>query len=394
MEKALRILVFCETNTTYGRGILEGLTKYAHEHNWILSFEQRGRSERPFGRYTPLRADGIITRTYHRSMYDILRESGLPMVELLGQVDRDVLPAVTMDEKYLAHLITDHFLERGLRRFAYYCMEDAPLFYPRREYFLEYLEQLGYPCEVYPTQWAQSDYVFPRWREKYRPKLAKWLQSLKKPVALYASLDQCGQVILELCQELGIRVPQEISLVAVGNDEWVCRLLRPSLSSVDGNSYVIGYHAAQILDRKIKQEPVEPKTLFIPASFLAVRQSSDFYSVGDPDIEHALTFIRENACQRIQLRDILHEVNISQRTLYRGFAKYLNRTPQSEILRVQMETACQLLRETNFSVAAVAHRCGFSNDIYFVQAFRRERGVTPNAYRQQCRYGTFSNDVD
>ena len=385
-----RILVFCETNTSYGRGIIEGLSQYAREKNWILSFEQVGRDARQFERYKPWRADGVVIRSYYRSTYAKIQQSGIPFVELLGYAETNTPPDVTMDERRVAELVVDHVVARGLRTFAYYCMEDSPIFYGRRHFFLERLLTLGYPCDVYPVRWRERDYTFPRWSEKYRAKLAKWLKGLPKPVALFASLDQCGQVVLELCQELGIRAPQEISLVAVGNDDWICNLLRPTLSSVDGNSFAIGWHAAHILERKMNGESVEKKTIFVPAGFLATRQSSDFYAVGDPDVETALTFIRENACQRITVQDILDEINVSQRTLYRLFAKYLGRTPQDEIMNVQIERAKTLLRETNDSVAAVAFQCGFASDVYFIRAFRREVGTTPNMFRLQYRFDSDS----
>ncbi len=381
-----RILVFCETNTSYGRGIVEGLLRYGRERNWILSFEQVGRDARSFERYRPWRADGIVIRSYYRSTYNRVLQSGVPFVELLGYAESNVAPAVTMDEQRVAELVVDHFLERGLRSFAYYCMEDSPIFYARRYFFLRRLEELGYLCDVYPTKWRVRDYAFPQWSEKYRDKLAKWLKGLPKPIALFASLDQCGQVVLELCHELGIRVPQDISVVGVGNDDWICGLLRPTLSSVDGNSFAVGWHAAQILDRKMNDQTVENRTIYVPAGFLATRKSSDFYAVGDPDVEAALSFIRDRACQRITIDDVLSEINVSQRTLYRAFSKYLGRTPQDEIIRVQIERAKTLLRETNDSIMSVAFQCGFSSDVYFVRAFRREVGTTPNAFRQQFRF--------
>lgn len=161
--------------------------------------------------------------------------------------------------------------------------------------------------------------------------------------------------------------------------------MRPPLSSVDGNGFVVGWRAAQILERKMNGETVDDKTIYVPANFLATRRSSDFYAVGDPDVEKALTFIREYACRRIRIQDVLCEVNVSQRTLYRGFEKYLGRTPQEEIMRVQMEQAKILLRETNDSVSTAAYQCGFSSDVYFIKAFRREVGTTPNTFRQQFR---------
>ena len=385
-----RILVFCETNISFGRGIIEGLSQYAREKNWMLSFEQAGRDARSFERYKPWRADGIVIRSYYRSTYNRILQSGVPFVELLGYAESNVAPAVTMDEQRVAELVVQHFLERGLRSFAYYCMEDSPIFYARRFFFLRRLEELGYSCDVYPTKWRVRDYAFPQWSEKYRDKLAKWLKGLPKPIALFASLDQCGQVVLELCQELGIRVPQEISVVAVGNDDWICNLLRPTLSSVDGNSFAIGWRAAQLLEQKMNGEKTENKTIYVPPSFLATRKSSDFYAVGDPDVEAALTFIRERACEHITVQDVLNEINVSQRTLYRAFSKYLGRTPQDEIIRAQIERAKTLLRETNDSIVSVAFQCGFSSDVYFVRAFRREVGTTPNAFRQQFHFDSES----
>lgn len=387
-KKTFRVLAFCETNTKYGRDILEGIDQFAREKNWILSFEQRGRFDLSLNRYLPWQADGIITRTPQLSLARIIQESGLPIVELLSSSQNVNNRAdITMNEKVMSKMIADHFIEHGLRQFAYYDMENAPMFYTRRNSYLEYLASLGYSCIVYPSTWSHRDDCFPQWNDKYRKKLSKWLLALPKPIAVYASLDQCGQVVLELCQELGILVPQEISLVAVGNDEWVCRMMHPTMSSVNGNSYKTGYLAATLLEKKMRHEPVENEINHVSPDYLVIRQSSDFYSIGDPDIEKALLFIRENACRRIQLKDILHEVNISQRTLYRGFDKYLHRTPQAEILRVQMEEAKCLLRETHFSIASIALQTGFSSDIYFIQAFRRECGITPNLYRIKNRFG-------
>ncbi|MDO5580370.1 MAG: substrate-binding domain-containing protein [Planctomycetia bacterium] len=402
-KKTFRVLAFCETNTKYGREILEGVSQFAREKNWILSFEQRGRFELSFDRYLPSTADGIISRTIHFSANEILEKSGVPFVELMGAVPRNQNGKKTLsrkkfsdigtDENALAKMIADHFIERGLRQFAYYDMENVPMFYPRRNAYLEYLSSLDYSCHVYPSTWTCQDCYFPQWHEKYRKRLSKWLLALPKPIGLFASLDQCGQIVLELCQELGIRVPQEISLVAVGNDKWICRMMNPAMSSVNCNSFAVGYLAAALLEKKMRHEPIASNAntgggTTVQPQYLAIRQSSDFYSVGDPDIEKALLFIRENACNRIQLKDILNEVIISQRTLYRGFDKYIHRTPQAEILRVQMEEAKCLLRETQFSIACIARRTGFSNAIYFIQVFRRECGMTPNVYRIQNRFGS------
>ena len=384
MSSKARVLILCETSSTHGRDIVEGINHFALEHDWNLNFEQRGRYDTTSHRFAPWNVDGIICRTYHRSMYQVLQDSNLPLVELFGQPNTGIENEVAIDEQSLATMIVNHFLERGHRRFAYYCMEDAPFFHERRERLISTLATHGYSCDIYPTRWIDSDYFFPQWHEKYRAPLTKWLKGLPKPIALYAALDNHAQIILNICREEGIRVPQDISVVGVGNDEWLCQLYKPSISSVDASGYTIGYIAAKLLWEKMEKIHIVRDRINVPCSFLAVRQSSDFYSIDDPDIDRALAFIREHACNRIQINDIVNEINVSERTIYRGFKKYLGRTPQVVILRTQMETAMQLLRETTISVAGIARRTGFSTPEYFVRAFRRECGITPNVYRKQC----------
>lgn len=172
-----RVLVFCETNTSYGRGVLEGLSQYAAEKNWILSFEQRGRDARSFERYKPWRADGIVVRSYYRSFYNKLQNVGLPLVELLGYADSNAFPAVTMDERRVAELVVDHFLERGLRRFAYYCMEDAPIFYARRDFFLQRLERWG----IRATSILQNGaFATTRFRDGTKSIVRNWRNGFKR----------------------------------------------------------------------------------------------------------------------------------------------------------------------------------------------------------------------
>lgn len=386
MTESKRVFILCETSSTHGRDIVEGINHFGLEHDWILNFEQRGRFDTTAKRFSPWNADGIISRTYHKSMHRVLRESNLPLIELFGSPYTGIDNEVAIDENSLAVMIVDHFLERGLRRFAYYCMEDAPFFHERRNCLLNYLNQKGYDCDICPTTWRNSDYFFPQWHEKYRAQVTKWLKGLPKPIALYAAIDNHAQIILNICREENIRIPQEISVVSVGNDEWLCHLYRPTISSVDASGYTIGYMAAQLLQAKMEGTAVPKEKIKVPPSFLAVRQSSDFYSIGDPDIEKALLFVRDNACNRIQIADVANSVALSERTLYRGFKKYLNRTPQEEILRIQMETAQRFLRETTLPIIAIARRTGFSTPEYFIRAFKRECGMTPNVYRKKCRF--------
>ncbi|MDO5554601.1 MAG: substrate-binding domain-containing protein [Planctomycetia bacterium] len=389
-----RVLLFIETTNHFGRTIVEGINHYALEHNWLISFEQRGRFDPIKQQPNFLQADGIISRTFLRDSQDALVQLGLPMVELVGAFGPQLPIEVTMDEDLQTRMVFDHFYERGLRHFAFFNVEDAPVMTNRKNAFLNLVAERGFPCHTCFFPLRESNYAMPQWREEYREPLRQWLLSLPKPIGLYAGIDAHAKIILELCSELEIPVPRHISVVGVENDEWFCRIQHPTLSSVDTAGYTIGYRAAELLEAKMNGTYQKQPTVLVPPSFLAIRESSDFYAVDNEDILDALSFIRENACNRINTNDVVEAIGISRRSLYRGFERYLHRTPQDEIMRIQIETAKILLRETNILVTSIAARAGFTTPEYFVRAFRRETGMTPNQYRKQSLYGVANDDSD
>jgi LacI family transcriptional regulator len=146
-----------------------------------------------------------------------------------------------------------------------------------------------------------------------------------------------------------------------------------------------GYEAAQLLDRMMRGEPVPAEAKLIPPLGIAERQSSDVYAIDDNDIVTALRYIREHACEGITVANLLRVVPLSRRMLEHRFQQLVRRTPHAEIIRIRMERASRLLRETDLSLADIATRSGFADADYLSVAFKKKVGVSPRAYRQQAR---------
>jgi LacI family transcriptional regulator len=102
-----------------------------------------------------------------------------------------------------------------------------------------------------------------------------------------------------------------------------------------------------------------------------------------PDIALAVRYIREHACDGIDVENVLKHVSISRSSLERRFQELLGHAPGDEIRRTRVQKACKLLIETDLKLIDIAVRCGFEYPSYFSRAFRREMGMAPNKYRAE-----------
>lgn len=326
------------------------------------------------------RGDGILTRTGTSAIADAVRQTGAPMVELRSPRLNPGTPWVGVDNRAMGRIVAEHLMQRGFRSFGVYEIGTEIFFEQRRVNFIETVAAAGCSCSVYhakgpperPSQW-----------ERHQEELARWVQGLPKPVGIMACTDQLGFYLLEACARAGVSVPEEVAVVGVENEESLCAMAVPSLSSVRFNAEAAGYEAASILDRMMAGEPPPAEPVFFEPLGVAVRGSSDVVAIDDREIAQAVRFIREHACEGISVTDVLREVPLSRSVLERRMQAALGRAPKEEINRVRIERVKELLSGTDLSLAAIAHRTGFRGPQYLVEVFRRRIGVTPGAYRQQ-----------
>jgi LacI family transcriptional regulator len=371
-----------ETSLAYGRGVVEGIARYALEHGpWSVQFEARAIDSLPPKWLKNWRGDGIISRTVSLKAARMLKATHRPLVEMLGS-PKFGLAQVRGDFEAMARVASEHFLGGGLRQFAYFTCEETYFTKAHGDPFRAAVEAHGHACLVYPAPSTRE--IVQHWDERQRPSVLRWLRSLPRPIGVYTSGDTHAVRLLDCCRELDIAVPEEMAILGVGNDPVICETLRPTLSSIDLDPRRIGYEAARLLDRKMAGKRAD-ETIWVPPSHIAVRQSTDLLAIDDPDMADAMRFIREFACAGIDVASVAEKVGLSLSVLERRFRKFLGRTPKSEILRVQIAHAQQLLAETDISCESVARKCGFRSQTYFTMAFRREVGMTPKAYRRMDR---------
>jgi LacI family transcriptional regulator len=212
-----------------------------------------------------------------------------------------------------------------------------------------------------------------------------WLAQLPRPVGLMACYDIRAQQLLDMCRELELAVPEQVAVIGVDNDELLCNLCTPPLTSVIPDTHQTGYVAAQLLDRMMNGRKVSSDPLFIEPLGIALRQSTDILAINDPEIARAMRIIRERATLGLNVRQLMEQLPLSRRVFESRFQKRLGCTPHDMIVRIRMDRVRQLLRETDLPLETISHRCGFSHVEYLSAAFRKLTGVSPGAYRRRVR---------
>jgi LacI family transcriptional regulator len=377
------VAMLIETSRSYARGILRGVREYMAEHGpWSVYLEARALDSRVPPWLARWRGDGILTRTFGRRMARAVTRTGAPAVELRATRLRTGFPFVGVDNRAVGRMTAEHFLERGFRSFGCLELDAESYFVERRDDFAAAVEAAGCRCahRTLPGRRETS-----REWERQQEELARWVKGLEKPVGLLACTDQLGFWLIDACARAGVKVPEEAAVVGVEDDETLCLMSRPSLSSVRFNAERTGFVAALLLERLMKGgRPPKAPTLIEPLG-IVTRQSSDVVAVPDAAVAAALRLIRARACEGLRVEDVVRRVPLSRSALERRMRRFIGRSPKEEIDRVRFDEVRRLLAGTALPLARVAERTGFSHTAYLCESFRREFGETAGAYRARTR---------
>ena len=386
MVRMPKVALLVETSRGYGRDLLRGVMRYSRLHGPWGFYLTPGDFVQALPRMRSWGGTGIIARVETPAVARAILASGLPTIAL-GLSDEQLRPAsplsrlseVVSDSQGAGRMAAEHLLERGFRHYAYVGAADRVWSGRRQESFCGRIREAGFEPRVYrlpPSRRAQA------W-EREQPMLADWLGALPRPVGVMACNDDRGRQVLVACRDAGLRVPEEVAVVGVDNDELLCELADPPLSSVALNAEAGGYRAAALLDRMMRGAKSKPKRLLVEPLHVVARRSTEIIALDDAEVAAAVHFIQDHASEPIGVPDIVKEVMISRRALELRFRRVIGRTLHAEIRRVRLERAGRLLVETNMPIAQVAKASGFSRASYLAQEFCRAFGATPARYRRR-----------
>jgi LacI family transcriptional regulator len=383
MAHTRRVAINLELSYALNRhtGIFAGTQRYANDcGRWecvVDEFPADTLSSHPRGR-APY--DGIIARA-SQDLAKWARRRKVPLVNVwMSSPVRD-LPGVFPDWVALGRLRAEHLLTRGFRRFACLTFRHDRSAKIIATSFQEVVEAAGFSCAAAKISHTYHDSA-KNWK-KAQDIIAAWMDDLTPPVGVYVDTDVLGREFVQLCHNRGLRVPQDVAVIAGDDEPMLCEYPAPSITSVDTGYERVGYEAARLLDAMMDKKPPPPEPIFVRPGGVVARASTDFFAVEDKTVAAALRYISAHSHESIGVGDVAQAANTSRRTLECRFREHLGRAVAEEIRRLRIERAKRQLAGTDETVKSIARDVGFVDTKRMNQVFRRELGITPTAWRRQ-----------
>lgn len=383
MRSRPKVALLIEMSNAYARGLLRGIVQFVREQQppWSVQLVEQGRGDPPPTWLASWKGDGIIARIENHRIARAVIMTGLPAVDVSAARTVPNIPWVETDDREIARLAFEHFHERGFQNYAYCGDSQFNWSTWRRDHFFTVLDSAGFTPLVHDvSQAGKSDTS-----DRRQQRLAKWLKELPKPAGILVCYDILARELLDVCRVTGIAVPEQVAIMGVDDDDLLCNLSSPPLTSVQLDTHQTGYQAASLLADLMSGRTVTEEAHLVKPLGIATRQSTDILAIDDSDVATAVRYIRENACDGINVNDVLKHVPCTRRVLEQRFGKILGRSPHDEIIRVKIDRVKQLLQETDLPMSVVADRSGFQHVEYLSVVFKRETGLTPARFRNSQR---------
>ncbi len=381
-----KVAVILNVHLPYDRKIIQGIASFLRNGpRWALYLEDDPLHKLPA--LNEWQGDGLIVDFDDPRVAKAVRGLKIPVVGLGGgQGWYDAcsrVPYFETDDQAIAHMAAEHLLELGLKDFAYCGLPPTRVNVwsaARARSFTERLADQGYSCNVFRSRFSSTR----NW-QRLQQELVDWLTMLPKPLGLMACNDARARHVLEGCQAAGISVPDDVAVIGVDNDDIMCELVVPPLTSVEQGAFHLGHDAAAMLHSLMAGKKPERVRYRVAPVGIVTRESTDMLATNDPDVATALRLIRCGQCSGLSAEMVAAHVSLSRSTMDKRFKAVVGRTVDQEIRRVRLAKAKELLSGTNRPLNQIAREVGYATVQYLTEQVRKGTGKTPAVFRRETQ---------
>ena len=380
----MRLLFITDFTEQFAYRLLRGILSYAGETEpWVVCKMPPAHKNR-IGIHGLLdwaldwRADVIIGQFSPGEDVSVFRKHGIVAIAQDYIQKFKEIPNITADYDLTGALAARRYLSRGFQNFGFFgyggvCWSDDRCKGFRRE-----LEASGYGDRFHKYDRQKIDSLW----SYDQPRIAEWLLSLPKPVGILACDDNQGAILLQCCNSCGLKIPSEVAIIGVDNDEILCDLSFPSLSSINVDIERGGYEAAKMAERMVKDPSYQGEDIVLHPMNVVSRMSSNVFATKDTAILQALQYISANIDHKIMVPDVMKVVPLSRRLLEQRFRKETGTTIYQYISDLRMDRFAQLLLSSSDSIADIAARMEEPDTKSISRRFQMVKGCTPSEYRK------------
>ena len=380
-----KIILLFDISEQYGQSLLSGIVNYYKENEPALFCRMPIYYREKIGIKGILKfakewgAQGIIAQLDNTRDVKKIADSGILLILEDFKERFDEYPNITGGYYEAGQMGAEYFVKKGFKHFAFYGFRDIVWSRERLEGFEGYLNARGF--EVYNFE-HEEIHVTDFWL--YRPSaLSKWLKSLPKPIAIMACDDARAQHITEACKHTNIKIPEEVAVLGVDNDEMTCNLSDPPISSISLDTEKGGYEAARLMDMMLRGKIKKPRNVMVMPTYIVTRQSTDITATTNTHIAIALNYIHKNIEKNINVSNVLTQIPTSRRSLEKRFHEVTGTSVYKYILKLKMQRFSQRLLKTDKRISEIALDAGITLTNNLSRQFKQIHGCSPGEYRKK-----------
>ena len=382
----IKIILLTDFGEEYGMSLLKGVTKYAQKHGpWAFcrmpAYYRETKGLEGILRWAwEWKANGILGQFYNNSEPQKLVGAGIAVVAQDFKERHTTIPNITGNYFETGKMGAEYFLKKGFENFAFYGFKNIVWSRERSLGFEERVKKDGYFVHYF----EQKTRTKTRELWYYKPSaLSQWLVSLPKPIALMTCDDNQGIHVTEACRLANLKIPEDVAVLGVDNDEILCNLSDPPLSSISLDTVKGGYEAGRLLHTMIESSNEDFYDIVVEPTQVVTRNSTDIYATKDECIGMALKFIHNNMDKNLKVQDVLQQVPLSRRSLEKRFQKVTRFPVYEYIFNLRIEKFTNKLLETDLSIFEIAVDLGLNDSKNIARQFRQVKGCTPVEYRKK-----------
>ena len=386
----VRLLFITDFSESFAYALLKGIIRYSSEtEQWVVcrmptAYKKRLGMKGVVKWAKNWGADVVIGQFEEHDKVNLFPKNGIVALAQDYKKKFTTIPNITGDYLGTGQMAAKFFIERGFRNFGFFGFNDVCWSDERCDGFRREVESAGFGSSCYAYRMQEIDMVWYYQRNRLR----EWLETIPKPIAIMACDDNQGENLIEACHSAGIKIPSEVSVMGVDNDETLCSLGSTTLSSIQVDIEEGGRQTAALLERLVTDPSAPAEDVVLQPVKIVNRMSTAAFATQDQQILRAIMFIHHNVRKKISVADVTAEAALSRRLLERRFKEVTGKTLYEYITELKLKDFAEQLVETDEQVMTIALSMGENDTKSISRRFKQLYGCTPLQWRENQRKKT------
>jgi len=382
----LRLLIITDFTESFANKLLKGIVTYSRlKEQWIIrrmppAYKAKIGIPGVIRLAKEWNVDAVLGQFEETDDVSLFAKNGIVVVAQDFKKRFTTIPNITADYLGTGRMAARFFLDRGFRNFGFFGFRNVCWSDERCEGFRREVEAAGYGRSFYEYNLQELDRL---WYYE-RDQLAEWIRTLPKPIAIMACDDNQGYNLIEACHSAGVKIPADVSVMGVDNDELLCSLGSPTLSSILVDIEDGGFRAAELIERMVTRPDLPAQDIVLKPVKIVGRISTAAFATDDVQIQKAVQFIHQNYQKKIGVKDVMGEVALSRRLLERRFKQVTGQTLYQYITDLKIKRFAEMLLDgKEDQVTSIALSLGESDTKSISRRFKQIYGCSPKEWREK-----------